>query len=153
MAWLPESTDLGSVNEIVSFSNTITYEQEDPGTMTMVSYPVTITVNQVNPNTISVSGGILSGYYFDSFDNTITYRTSEGSFPVVTKFNQINIDQLYEMISYKASLVSSKTFTYTATAKDGDTIIATQVYSKTVTNDWTSGKNSLQEYVGYASSK
>lgn len=153
MAWLPESTDLGSVNENVTFSNTITYEQEDPGTMTMVSYPVTITVNQVNPNTISVSGGILSGYYFDSFNNTITYRTTEGAFPVVTKFNQINIDQLYEMISYKASTVSSKTFTYTATVNDGYGIIATQVYSKTVTNNWTSGKNSLQEYVGYASSK
>ena len=152
MAWLPESTDLGSVNEIVSFSHTITYEEEDPETMTMVSYPVTITLNQVNPNTISVSGGTLSGYYFDSFDNTITYRTPEGSFPVVTKFNQIDISQLYEMISYKASTVLSKTFTYTATAKDGDTIVATQTYSKTVTNDWTSGKNSLQEYVGYASS-
>jgi hypothetical protein len=152
MAWLPESTDLGSVNEIVSFSHTITYEEEDPETMTMVSYPVTITVNQVNPNTISISGGTLSGYYFDSFDNTITYRTPDGSFPVVTKFNQIDISKLYEMISYKASTVLSKTFTYTATAKDGDTIVATQTYSKTVTNDWTSGKNSLQEYVGYASS-
>jgi hypothetical protein len=152
MAWLPESTDLGSVNEIVSFSHTITYEEEDPETMTMVSYPVTITANQVNPNTISISGGTLSGYYFDSFDNTITYRTPEGSFTVVTKFNQIDISQLYEMISYKASTVLSKTFTYTATAKDGDTIVATQTYSKTVTNDWTSGKNSLQEYVGYASS-
>jgi hypothetical protein len=152
MAWLPESTDLGSVNEIVSFSHTITYEEEDPETMTMVSYPVTITVNQVNPNTISVSGGTLSGYYFDSFDNTITYRTPEGSFPVVTKFNQIDLSRLDEMISYKASTVLSKTFTYTATAKDGDTIVATQTYSKTVTNDWTSGKNSLQEYVGYASS-
>jgi hypothetical protein len=65
MAWLPESTDLGSVNEIVSFSHTITYEEEDPETMTMVSYPVTITANQVNPNTISISGGTLSGYYFD----------------------------------------------------------------------------------------
>ena len=152
MAWLPESTDLGSVNEIVSFSHTITYEEEDPETMTMVSYPVTITANQVNPNTISISGGTLSGYYFDSFDNTITYRTPEGSFPVVTKFNQIDISKLYEMISYKASTVLSKTFTYTATAKDGETIVATQTYSKTVTNDWTSGKNSLQEYVGYASS-
>ena len=152
MAWLPESTDLGSVNEIVSFSHTITYEEEDPETMTMVSYPVTITVNQVNPNTISISGGTLSGYYFDSFDNTITYRTPEGSFPVVTKFNQIDISRLDEMISYKASTVLSKTFTYTATAKDGETIVATQTYSKTVTNDWTSGKNSLQEYVGYASS-
>jgi hypothetical protein len=152
MAWLPESTDLGSVNEIVSFSHTITYEEEDLETMTMVSYPVTITANQVNPNAISIVGDTISGYYFDSFDNTITYRTPEGSFPVVTKFNQIDIDRLYEMISYKASTVLSKTFTYTATAKDGDTIVATQTYSKTVTNDWTSGKNSLQEYVGYASS-
>jgi len=152
MAWLPASTDLGSVNEIVSFSHTITYEEEDPLTMTMVSYPVTITANQVNPNTISVTGASISGYYFESFDNTITYRTPEGSFPVVTKFNQIDVDRLYEMISYKASTASSKTFTYTATAKNGDTVVATQTYSKTVTNDWTSGKNSLQEYVGYASS-
>ena len=147
--WSPESTDLGSVNEIVSFSHTVSYTDE----LTMTSYPVTITANEVNPNTISISGDTISGYYFDSFDNTITYRTPEGSFPVVTKFNQIDIDKLYEMISYKASVVSSKTFTYTATAKDGDDIIETQVYSKTVTNDWTSGKNSLQEYVGYASSK
>jgi hypothetical protein len=147
--WSPESTDLGSVNEIVSFSHTVSYTDE----LTMTSYPVTITANEVNPNTISISGDTISGYYFDSFDNTITYRTPEGSFPVVTKFNQIDIDKLYEMVSYKASVVSSKTFTYTATAKDGDDIIATQVYSKTVTNDWTSGKNSLQEYVGYASSK
>jgi hypothetical protein len=147
--WSPESTDLGSVNEIVSFSHTVSYTDE----LTMTSYPVTITANEVNPNTISISGDTISGYYFDSFDNTITYRTPEGSFPVVTKFNQIDIDKLYEMVSYKASVVSSKTFTYTANAKDGDDIIATQVYSKTVTNDWTSGKNSLQEYVGYASSK
>jgi hypothetical protein len=147
--WSPESTDLGSVNENVSFSHTVSYTDE----LTMTSYPVTITANEVNPNTISISGDTISGYYFDSFDNTITYRTPEGSFPVVTKFNQIDIDKLYEMISYKASVVSSKTFTYTATAKDGDDIIETQVYSKTVTNDWTSGKNSLQEYVGYASSK
>jgi hypothetical protein len=147
--WSPESTDLGSVNENVSFSHTVSYTDE----LTMTSYPVTIAANEVNPNTISISGDTISGYYFDSFDNTITYRTPEGSFPVVTKFNQIDIDKLYEMVSYKASVVSSKTFTYTATAKDGDDIIATQVYSKTVTNDWTSGKNSLQEYVGYASSK
>jgi hypothetical protein len=148
MAWVPESTNLGSVNEIASFSHTITYTDD----LTMTSYPVTITANEVNPSTISIAGDTISGYYFDSFDNTITYRTPEGSFPVVTKFNQIDLDRLYEMVSYKASTVSSKTFTYTATAKDGATIIATQTYSKTVTNDWTSGKNSLQEYVGYASS-
>jgi hypothetical protein len=151
--WNPVSSDLGSVNENVQFSHTVSYEAEDPLTMTMVSYPVTITANEANPISISISGDTISGFYFDSFDNTITYRTPEGTFPVVTKFNQIDITKLYEMISYKASTSQSRTFTYTATALNGSEIVATQIYTKTVTNDWTSGKNSLQEYVGYASSQ
>lgn len=151
--WNPVSSDLGSVNENVQFSHTVSYEAEDPLTMTMVSYPVTIIANEANPSSISISGDTISGFYFDSFDNTITYRTPEGTFPVVTKFNQIDITKLYEMISYKASTSQSRTFTYTATALNGSEIVATQVYTKTVTNDWTSGKNSLQEYVGYASSQ
>lgn len=154
MAWIPESSDLGSVNENVTFTHAISYEQEDALTMTMVSYPVTITANEVNPNSINIVGGTLSGYYFDSFNNTITYRTPEGTFPVVNKFNQIELDNLYQMVSYKASLSQSKTFTYTATARNNSNeVLATQVYIKTVTNNWTSGKNSLQEYVSYASSK
>jgi hypothetical protein len=151
--WNPVSSDLGSVNENVQFSHTVSYEAEDPLTMTMVSYPVTITANETNPSSISISGDTISGFYFDSFDNLITYRTPEGTFPVVTKFNQIDITKLYEMISYKASTSQSRTFTYTATALNGSEVVATQVYTKTVTNDWTSGKNSLQEYVGYASSQ
>lgn len=153
MPWNPGATDLGSINENVTFNHTVTYQEEDPVTMTMVSYPVTITANEVNPSSISIVGATISGYYFDSFDNLITYRTPEGTFPVVTKFSQIQIDNLYQMISYKASASQSKTFTYTATARNNlNVVIATQVYSKTVTNDWTSGKNSLQEYVRYASS-
>lgn len=144
MAWVPSSTDLGSVNENVNISHTVTYTDD----MTMTSYPVVITADQVNPNTITISGDTLSGYYVDSFDNTIKYRTPQGTFPIVSKFNQIDIDKLYQMISYKASTVLSKTFTYTAKAMDGTTVVATQTYTKTVTNDWTSGKNSLQYYVG-----
>jgi hypothetical protein len=97
--WNPVSSDLGSVNENVQFSHTVSYEAEDPLTMTMVSYPVTITANEANPSSISISGDTISGFYFDSFDNLITYRTPEGTFPVVTKFNQIDITKLYEMIS------------------------------------------------------
>ncbi len=140
MAWTPSSTDLGSVNENVSISHTVTYVDD----ATMTSYPVTITATETNPNTITISGDTLSGYYQDSFNNTITYRTPEGTFPVVTKFNQIDLNKLDEMISYKASTVTSRVFTYTATAKDGATTVATQTYTKTVTNDWTSGKTSLQ---------
>jgi hypothetical protein len=145
MAWTPSDTDLGSVNENVNISHSVTYVDD----LDMTEYPVTITVNEVNPATISVSGNSITGYYVDSFDNVITYRTQDGQFPVVSKFNQIDLDKLYQMISYKASTVLSKTFTYTATAKDGDTVVATQTYSKTVTNDWTEGKNSLQTFVGY----
>lgn len=145
MAWDPVSTSLGSVDESVSFSHSITYTDD----LTLISYPVTVTANEINPATVSVSGNSISGYYTDSFDNTITYRTEDGELPVVSKFSQIPVSDLHEMVSYKASVVTSKTFSYTAVAKDGSNIVATQVYTKTVTNNWTSGKNSLQEYVGY----
>ena len=145
MAWTPSDTDLGSVNENVNISHSFTYIDDVDST----EYPVTVTAAETNPSTISISENTLSGYYTDSFDNTITYRTQDGQFPVVTKFNQIDLDKLYQMISYKASTVTSKTFTYTATAKDGDTVVATETYTKTVTNDWTEGKNSLQTFVGY----
>jgi len=145
MAWDPVSSSLGSVDENVNISHSITYTDD----LTLTSYPVTITVNEINPNTITVFGNSISGYYTDSFDNTITYRTQDGELPVVSKFSQIPVSELHEMVSYKASTNTTKIFSYTAVAKDGSTVIATQVYTKTVTNNWTSGKNSLQEYVGY----
>ena len=145
MAWTPSETDLGSVNENVNISHSFTYVDD----LDMTEYPVTITAVETNPATIIISGNSISGYYTDSFNNIITYRTQDGQFPVVSKFNQIDLNKLYQMISYKASTVLSKTFTYTATAKDGDTVVASQTYTKTVTNDWTEGKNSLQTFVGY----
>ncbi len=145
MAWTPSETDLGSVDENVNISHSFTYVDD----LDMTEYPVTITAVQTNPATIVISGNSITGYYTDSFDNTITYRTEDGQFPVVTKFNEIDLDKLYQMISYKASTVLSKTFTYTATAKDGDTVVATETYTKTVTNNWTEGKNNLQTFVGY----
>jgi hypothetical protein len=145
MAWTPSEVDLGSVNENVNISHSFTYIDDD----SMEEYPVTIIPVEINPLTIVISANSINGYYTDSFDNIITYRTDDGQFPVVTKFNQINLNKLYQMVSYKASTVRSKVFTYTAVAKDGETIVATQNYTKTVTNDWTAGKTSLQTFVGY----
>lgn len=145
MAWNPSETDLGSVNENVNISHSFTYIDDVDST----EYPVTIIAVETNPSTISISGNTISGYYTDSFDNVITYRTEDGNFPVVSKFNEIDLDKLYQMVSYKASTVLSKTFTYTAMAKNGDIVVASQTYTKTVTNDWTQGKNSLQTFVGY----
>jgi hypothetical protein len=144
MPWTPSSTDLGSVLENVTFSHTITYTELDELTSLETDYPVTITVSEVNPSTITITGNTISGYYFDSFNNTIKYRTPDGQFPIVSKFSLIDTSNLYEMISYKASTERTKVFSYVATASNG----ATQTYTKTVTNDWTSGKNSLQSFVG-----
>ncbi len=153
MAFTPTETELGIVLENVNFSHTITYfTEEEP----IEQLDVQITALESNPSSISIDGDTISGYYFDSFNNTITYRTPDGSFPVVQKFEQIDRDRLYEMVSYKASLQRTKVFSYRADAIDNRVgsptngqVIATQTYTKTVQNDWTNGKNSLQTFVGY----
>lgn len=152
MAWTPSDTDLGTVTENSSFSHTVSYEETDPETLETIVYSVSITALEENPDTIIISGDTLSGYYYDSFNNLITYRTAEGTFPQVTKFEQIGLGDLYQMISYKASLERTKVFSYRADAYDPldpETIVASETYTKTVQNDWTQGKNSLQTYVGY----
>jgi len=143
MTWDPSATDLGTVNENVNISHSITYTDE-----MAVVYPVVVTANELNSNTIVISGNTITGYYIDSFNNTIRYRNPDGTFSTVNKFSEINIEKLYQMISYKASTSLSRVYTYTAKAMNGTIVVATQTYSKTVTNDWTSGKNSLQYYVG-----
>jgi hypothetical protein len=145
MSFVPAETDLGNVLENDSFSHTITYFTEEP----IEEATVVIVPLQTNPSSISILGNTVSGYYFDSFDNTIMYRTPDGSFPVVQKFEQIDLDELYQMISYKASTVSTKIFTYRADAIIEGEVVASQVYTKTVENNWTSGKNSLQTFVGF----
>jgi len=143
MAWVPASTNLGSVDEGISFSHPITYTDD----LTFQSYPVTITASETYP-TVSITGSTIAGYYNDSFNYSVQYLDDSGKYETTSKFSSININSLHEMISYKASMVTSKTVTYTAQAMNGQTVVATQVYTKTITNNWTSGKNLLQSYVG-----
>lgn len=150
--WSPAETILGTVNEEVTFSYPITYEDVDLLTSLTVAYPVTIVAVESIP-TVSIVENTISGYYTDSFTNSIQYLNKNESIVTTDKFNKIT--DLYEMISYNADTTRTKTFEYTATAKDPltDTIVATQVYTIVVQNDWTTGKNNLQSYVGatYAS--
>ena len=148
MAFTPELADLGTVYENANFSYTITYETAPPQATLLT---VVITPLETNPSTIIISGGTISGYYHDSFDETITYRTKQDTFITVPKFEQIDLSILSEMVSFKASLVHYKYFTYRADAiNTNGSVAASQVYTITVSNDWTVGKNHLQEYVGYA---
>ncbi len=54
------------------------------------------------------------------------------------------------MVSYKASLVHYKNFTYRADAMNiNGTVAASQVYTIIVSNDWTAGRDNLKTFVGY----
>ena len=146
MSFNPVSTTLGTVNENNSFSFTITYATVLPP----ASLNVIITPLETNPNSIIISGGTISGYYYDTFDNTITYRTKTDTFITVPKFEQIDLTTLSEMVSYKASLVHYKNFTYRADAMNiNGTVAASQVYTIIVSNDWTAGRDNLKTFVGY----
>jgi len=156
MAFTPVATDLGSVYENTNFSHAISYIDD----ILLTPLPVRITKIETNPSTIVTTSDTIatsftsvasiSGYYFDSFSNTITYRTIDNQFIVVSKFSQIDLSKIYGIISYKASLTTSKVFTYKAEAIDPTTlsVVATQIYTKTALNDYNSGKNSLITYLG-----
>jgi hypothetical protein len=151
----PTVTQLGTVTENQSLNFEIYYEEENILTLTTTRYPVTIVANETNPSTISLQSLVspirasISGYYFDSFTNSIQYRTPTDTFVTVPKFEQIDITKLSEMVSYDADTNRTKNYTYTATARDGLIVKGINIYTITVQNDWTNGKNSLQTYVGY----
>lgn len=135
--FLPVSTNLNQLDEQVNLTHTITYTD-----LLGVSYPVTVTAVDTN-DTVSVSGATISGYYTNSFTHDIQYRTPNDTFVNVTKFNEINLSELDEMIYYKADTTPYKEYTYIASA-NGDT----QTYVVTVTNNWTPGRDELLRYVG-----
>jgi hypothetical protein len=154
----PSDTNLGTVLEFENFSFQIYYETEsnegeengEGGVVTR--YPVKLLFNQVNPPTVNKTEGdpaSLSGYFYDSFENSIQYRTPQDTFITVEKFDEVGRNNLSEMIYYLADTRRTVDYTYTANAMDNDEIIASTIYTITVQNDWTSGKTSLQTYVGY----
>lgn len=154
---------LGTVLEYENFSYGIYYEVETTSgtsvesggtgvTTTTTRYPVQIVFNQENPPTVIKTNGDpanLSGYFYDSFDNSLQYRTPQNTFVVTDKFEKIDRSALSEMIYYLADTRRTIDYTYTANAMDGDDVIASTTYTITVQNDWTNGKNTLQTYVGY----
>lgn len=144
----PFFTELGPTNEYTNFNHTITYEDG------LVSGIVIITSLQPNedPDSIVISDNVISGYFYDCFDKTLTYRTPDNRFITVDRFTDIDKQNLSEMVSYHPSLDFSRTFSYRADAYVGDNIVDTKIYTIEVVQDWTSGMESLKEYVN-ASSK
>jgi hypothetical protein len=136
MGFLPENTLLGTVDEFNNVNFTVTYT-----TLLGVSYPVTITPIDIN-NTVTIESNKVTGYYSDSFDNTVNYRNKDDSFDTVSKFSDVNLITYSELVKYTASTVRFKDYSYTATA-NGES----QVYTVKVMNNWTNGKINLLRFL------
>lgn len=135
VGFLPAVTNLNQLDELVNLSHTITYTSLLGG-----SFPVTVTAVESNP-TVTVAGATISGYYTDSFVNDIQYRTPSDTFVNVPRWNEINLNELDELIYYKADTTAFKEYTYIATA-NGES----KTYVVTVTNNWTPGRDELLRY-------
>lgn len=134
--WNPVETNLNTLYEFKNLSHTITYED----TLMGISYPVTITPMLEN-ETVTIDGGTISGYFSDSFQDEINYRTKLDTFVTVNKFNQININTLYGIYHYAADTTRQIIYSYLAEANG-----AQKLYTITVLRDWSSGRNQLIKY-------
>jgi hypothetical protein len=142
--WTPSNTQLyviDQLNEFVNFTQTISYDDQ-------ITYPgetwnITIVPDQTNP-TVSISGGVISGYYSSAFDGySIKYLTVDGKYITASGWNSIS--NAKEIVDYHPAMQQTKTFTYTATATSNISLaVVTQPYTIVVTNNWTVGKNNLQ---------
>jgi hypothetical protein len=148
MAFIPSTTQLNTVNELKNLSHTITYVEitgaSGIGGGTSTSYPVTITTSMPN-NTITISGNTISGYYSDSFEDEISYRTVDDRFVTVNNWqdivNAIVTETLSEIYLFRADTRRRIVYSYLATANGN-----TQTYTINVDNDWTPGRNQLIKY-------
>lgn len=146
MSWNPSNTQLyviDQLNELVNFTQTITYEDE---LLVGETFTISISPDEVN-QTVNISGGTISGYYSNTFDGySIKYLDKTGKYNTVVDWN--NISDASEIVQYHPAMQQTKTFTYTATAISSLTnTTVTQPYTIVVTNDWTVGKNNLKAAV------
>ena len=140
VGFVPSNSNLNQLDELTNLSHTITYTD-----LLGVSYPVTITAVDSN-TTVNVSGATISGYYTDSFTNDIQYKTLPDTLTNVSKWNDIDISKLDELIYYKADTTPYKEYSYIAEA-NGES----KTYTVTVTNNWTNGRDELLRYMKFSS--
>lgn len=136
--FLPTNSLLGTLDEYINLSYTITYTD-----FLGVSHAVTIEPASTTSQNASVdiSNNKISGFYSGSFDDTIYYRNKNDTFTTVNSFEEINKDEMYGLVHYDADQTIVRQYTYTATA-NGET----KNYVVNVTNNWSIGRNNLIKY-------
>lgn len=134
--FLPSNTLLGKHREMDELSYTITYEKLNEITGILTPYPVTLSALDILPETINIDGNTISGFFSDSFSQSLQFLDIMGNYTTVTKFTEAeNVD---ETIAFHPSMVQTRNFNILAMANN-----ETQTYTITVLNDWTSGRDSL----------
>lgn len=141
--WGEITPDLGTIDEYVAFSHSITYSDEILGQLKVI-----LTPNQTQPDTIYIAGNNITGYYSDVFDINIRYKNNKGKFVDVNNFRKIDLEELHEVISYFPVTVENREYTYEAVAYDfQDNVVASQTYTKVVNNNWDINRKLLIQYV------
>jgi hypothetical protein len=148
--WTPENSVLITTDELKSFFKKITYTYTDEELDGTFIASVSLQPLESNPETVNIDGSVVSGYYKDSFTYSVEYMQKQNSYVTVDRFREVDPKNLKEVISYEASLIEDKTFTYRATARDKtNTVIDTKDYTIVVSNNWTPGKDALQQLVQF----
>lgn len=164
MAWEPPISLLGTVTEYENFSYSIQYFAEgaagDPEAIPPVEagedtyYPVTITASSSKPTVILTDGdpASIAGFYKFVFNDTIEYKSKSGNIVTLVgdentgAWDKLNYNDVYHMTAFRPDTSRDMSLTYTAVAKDGDTIIATKEYTVRIFDpNWTNGQNALRD--------
>lgn len=166
MPWTPSTTLLGTVKEFENFSYSIQYYEEvageaDPisglaGPSTITYYPVNVIPESVKA-TITTSNGdpaTIAGFYKYIFYDVVNYRGYNNNIAELTgdenqgAWEKLNIDVVFEMTDFSPDRVRDRSFSFTANAMNGSTVLASQVFTVRVYDpNWTNGKNALQAAV------
>ena len=146
--WTPTLTLLGTVKEFETFSYSITYLSEIG-----INLPVTITALVPKPSVV-ISGNSISGYYKFLFNDSITYKNISNTFTTLQgtettgAWEIFDINDVYQMTSFKPDSTRFRTFSFLAEAKDGSQVVDTRTYTIDVDDkNWTPGLNNLKDAV------
>jgi hypothetical protein len=154
--------------EFENFSHTITYIEEVEEGMPTKTYFVRIIPQQVNPDSVVIVSDVemasISGFFRFTFNDTIQYLAKDRSIktfdtlsePPGGAWQKVDLDDVSEMVSFKADVTRERQFDYFAEAYDSESpgvVVSTNNYTIIVRDlDWTPGQIALKDAVAYASS-
>lgn len=101
------------------------------------SHPVTITPN-FNNSTVSISDGIIQGYYSGVFSPLINYRLQDYSYNTTDNILTVPVEGIPLIYRFRPDGTSEFDYVYTASANN-----ETSTYTVTVLNDWTQQQSML----------